>query len=135
MLVLSCRGSTDFQSLSVQELHLLDAGCGTGNYSKALIELGVGKVTLMDANEGMLGVAKEKLRNEMEKGKIEHTVDAKVPPLPFKDGSFDVVFFSVVSVCEPFCKKSYKKIRYAYIQEFTIKIYCFLPKESNEVRQ
>ena len=105
LLVLTCRGSTDFQSLSVQELHLLDAGCGTGNYSKALIELGVGKVTLMDANEGMLGVAKEKLRNEMEKGVVEHVVEAKVPPLPFKDGSFDVVFFSVVSVFEPFCEK------------------------------
>ena len=59
----------------------------------------------MDANEGMLGVAKEKLRNEMEKGVVEHVVEAKVPPLPFKDGSFDVVFFSVVSVFEPFCEK------------------------------
>ena len=40
---------------------MLDAGCGTGRYSKDLIDLGVGKITLLDQSLTMLEIAKEKL--------------------------------------------------------------------------
>ena len=78
----------------------MDAGCGTGNYAKALIEFGVGKITLLDASKDMLAVAKEKLKAEIDSGIVDKVVEAKMPPLPFEDGSFDVVLFSLVgSVC------------------------------------
>ena len=75
---------------------MLDAGCGTGNYAKALIEFGVGKITLLDASKDMLDVAKEKLKTEIEKGIVDQVIEAKMPPLPFEDGKFDVVLFSLV---------------------------------------
>lgn len=78
-------------------MHILDAGCGTGNYAKALIDLGVRKITLMDGSKDMLGVAKNKLKNEIDNKIIDQVVEAKMPPLPFEDGSFDVVLFSLVS--------------------------------------
>ena len=83
---------------------MLDAGCGTGNYAKALVELGVGKITLLDASKDMLEVAKEKLKDEIEKGIIDKVIEDKMPPLPFEDGSFDVVLFSLVgSFCSSYC--------------------------------
>ena len=77
---------------------MLDAGCGTGNYAKALIEFGVGKITLLDASKDMLEVAKEKLKDEIDKGVIDKVVEDKMPPLPFEDASFDVVLYSLVGI-------------------------------------
>lgn len=74
----------------LQELHILDAGCGTGQYAEALTNLGVGKVSLLDASEVMLDVAKEKLKN------ICMAVVAKLPDLPFEDRTFDAVMFNLV---------------------------------------
>lgn len=45
-----------------QNIHLLDAGCGTGQYSKALLEMGIGVITLLDASPQMLTIAKENLK-------------------------------------------------------------------------
>ena len=96
----SCICHTHRLIFSFQDLHVLDAGCGTGNYAKALIEFGVGKITLLDASKDMLAVAKEKLKAEIDSGIVDKVVEAKMPPLPFEDGSFDVVLFSLVgSVC------------------------------------
>ena len=75
---------------------MLDAGCGTGNYAKALIDFGVGKITLMDGSPHMLEKAKEKLKDEIDKKVVDQVIEAKMPPLPFADGSFDVVLFSLV---------------------------------------
>lgn len=80
----------------LKDLHVLDAGCGTGNYAKALIEHGVRKITLMDGSSHMLDVAKDKLKDAIDKKIIDQVVEAKMPPLPFADGSFDVVLFSLV---------------------------------------
>lgn len=65
---------------------VLDAGCGTGNYSAALLPM-CSRVTGVDANEEMLVVASEKLsavgpdRFHLDEGMIEE--------LPYPDGSFD----------------------------------------------
>ena len=80
----------------LQNLHVLDAGCGTGNYGKALVGYGVGKLTLLDASPGMLNVTRNKLRDAMEKRIVDKVVEAKLPKLPFADGVFDVVTFCQV---------------------------------------
>ncbi|XP_052788021.1 demethylmenaquinone methyltransferase-like isoform X1 [Mya arenaria] len=79
----------------LQELHVFDAGCGTGNYTKALLELGVGQVTMVDASPGMIMKAKEKLNDEFEKGRVKF-VENLLPSLPFPDDTFDVVMFNMV---------------------------------------
>lgn len=81
---------------SLKDLHLLDAGCGTGLYSKAFIELGIGHVTLIDASSGMLEKAHGNLEDAIARGQVKGIVNASIPPLPFPDESFDIVFFSLV---------------------------------------
>ena len=46
-----------------QDLHVLDAGCGTGHHAKLLVEMGVGKLTLLDASHEMLSIAKLQLQD------------------------------------------------------------------------
>ena len=76
---------------------MLDAGCGTGRYSKDLIDLGVGKITLLDLSLTMLEIAKEKLKTEMCSNMIADIVTATSPNFPFQPATFDVVMFNVVS--------------------------------------
>ncbi len=70
---------------------LLDAGCGTGSYAAA-VEPHVGSLTLLDASEGMLSKARQKLadvdRSEFHQGQLQH--------LPFDDSSFDAVMTNQV---------------------------------------
>lgn len=80
----------------LQEIHLLDAGCGTGNYAKALLDFGLGHVTMLDASGGMLTRAREKLVSEIASGKVKDIVQAAMPPLPFPDATFDAVMFNLV---------------------------------------
>lgn len=80
----------------LKDIHVLDAGCGTGQYAKALIDLGVGKLSLLDASTEMLDIAKEKLKESIEKKVIDIVIHAKLPELPFKDVMFDAVLFSYV---------------------------------------
>jgi ubiquinone/menaquinone biosynthesis C-methylase UbiE len=80
----------------LQDVHLLDAGCGTGNYSKAMLDAGVGKVTLLDANEGMLGKAKEKLQRYITDGRIAEVRQHALPTIPFPDESFDCMMINQV---------------------------------------
>jgi ubiquinone/menaquinone biosynthesis C-methylase UbiE len=78
------------------ELHMLDAGCGTGNYSHALLQLGVGKATMLDANKGMLEKAREKLSAAEEfKGRYE-ILQHQLPDIPFSDATFDCVMLNNV---------------------------------------
>ena len=78
-------------------MKILDAGCGTGNYAKAFIEIGVKQVTLLDSSIGMLEKAKDKLDRYIEKGLIGDIIEAKMPPIPLPAKSFDAVMFNVVS--------------------------------------
>ena len=92
-----------------QDLHILDAGCGTGRYAKALVDLGVGKVSLLDASVEMLKLATENLKGvptetdavgeklASEEQHVWDIIEAKLPALPFQDGSFDAVMYNYVS--------------------------------------
>jgi SAM-dependent methyltransferase len=62
----------------------LDAGCGTGGASVLAAERGA-QVSGIDASEGMIGYARQRLPNgDLRVGDIEH--------LPYEDDSFDIVF-------------------------------------------
>jgi ubiquinone/menaquinone biosynthesis C-methylase UbiE len=64
---------------------LLDIGCGTGYLTQLLR----GSVVALDASAEMLEIAR---------ARVPHAtfVQAEVPPLPFADGVFDLVFSSNV---------------------------------------
>ncbi len=82
---------TNFQEL-VENLipkngKILDAGCGTGETTKALFRLSKpSKVACVDISEGMLNVARKKIINKKAEFK---KVDMR--KLPFDDNSFDAV--------------------------------------------
>ena len=71
-------------------------GSGTGQHSKALLNMGLGEITLLDASPEMLTVAKEKL-GKYTKYKKAHIIEATFPPFPFKDDAFDAIMFNQVS--------------------------------------
>ena len=48
---------------------VLDAGCGTGNYSEAMLDY-VGRIEAVDMNPGMLEVAAQKLAGARDEGRI-----------------------------------------------------------------
>ena len=84
-------------ALLFQDIHILDAGCGTGHYTEALVDKGLGKVTMIDASAEMLSVAKKKLKTAIDTKVIDNVIQVKMPPLPFEDGTFDAVMFNLVS--------------------------------------
>lgn len=73
---------------------VLDAGCGTGSYSQALLPH-VGKIEAVDLNEGMLEVAGRKLAEDEEKGRISFH-SSRIDELPFESGTFDGVMINQV---------------------------------------
>lgn len=73
------------------KIHMLEAGCGTGNYSLALIENGIGKLTLLDASAGMLEKAKSKLSKY--KDRVVEVRQHLLPHIPFAVETFDACTF------------------------------------------
>lgn len=73
---------------------LLDAGCGTGSYSEALIDR-VKRIEAVDASDGMLGRASRKLKRYYEDGRISFT-QAKLDLLPFEASTFDGIMINQV---------------------------------------
>ncbi|MBA2692666.1 MAG: class I SAM-dependent methyltransferase [Rubrobacter sp.] len=75
---------------SLSEMVVLDAGCGTGNYSVALLPR-VGRIEAVDMNPAMISVASEKLS-----GENVSFHEAPIDALPFDDFSFDGVMVNQV---------------------------------------
>jgi SAM-dependent methyltransferase len=76
------------------ELTILDAGCGTGSYSKAIVGH-VGRIEALDMSQGMLGQARAKLEVEATDGRIAFQ-QGSISELPFDDDSFDGVMINQV---------------------------------------
>lgn len=73
----------------VAQIHLLDAGCGTGNYLQSLAPH-VASVVGVDASLGMLESARAK---QIPNVKVQQ---ATLQDLPFEDASFDAVMVNFV---------------------------------------
>ena len=73
---------------------ILDAGCGTGNYSRAMLDY-VGRIEAVDMNPGMLEVAAQKLAEPRSEGRISFH-SARIDELPFGDASFDGIMINQV---------------------------------------
>lgn len=90
-IILGClaRGGTP-----LAEQILVDAGCGTGSYSLALLDH-VARVEAVDMNEGMLGVASTKLEQAEATGRVRFH-RAAIDGLPLDDTSVDAVMINQV---------------------------------------
>ena len=77
---------------------MLDAGCGNGKYAKVLVDMGVGKISLLDASTEMMNIAKDKLKHAIQQNIVDACVEAVLPDLPFEDGMFDAVMYNNVSL-------------------------------------
>ena len=73
---------------------ILDAGCGTGNYSRAMLDY-IGRIEAVDMNPGMLEVAAHKLAEAKDEGRISFH-SARIDELPFEDEYFDGVMINQV---------------------------------------
>ncbi len=71
---------------------ILDAGCGTGSYSEALLGY-VGRIEAVDLNPGMLEVAARKLA--WAEGRISFH-STRIDELPFEDATLDGVMINQV---------------------------------------
>jgi ubiquinone/menaquinone biosynthesis C-methylase UbiE len=78
----------------LDQMVVLDAGCGTGNYSRAMLHY-VGRIEAVDLNPGMLEVAAQKLSGPQAEGRISFH-SARIDALPFEDGTFDGVMINQV---------------------------------------
>ena len=76
------------------ELGLLDAGCGTGAYSAAVIDR-LRHIAAIDLNTGMLAAAKAKLTAQAAAGRIAFH-QGSITDLPFESESFDAVMTNQV---------------------------------------
>ena len=81
-------------TLPLSEQVLVDAGCGTGLYSAALVNE-VRRIEAVDLNAGMLGMAQGKLQAEEEQGRIRFHLSA-INSLPLPDKSVDAVMINQV---------------------------------------
>ena len=76
------------------EMTVLDAGCGTGNYARALLRH-VLRIEALDRSPGMLEVARRKLADAIEEGRValhQGSIDA----LPLADASVDGIMINQV---------------------------------------
>ncbi len=71
------------------ELAVLDAGCGTGAYTRAIVGR-VGRVEAMDMSAGMLAQARAKLAPEADAGRVRFH-QGPITDLPLAAGSIDAV--------------------------------------------
>ena len=90
-ILLDCLGAAG-EPLS--GIRLLDAGCGTGAYSRAVIGH-VGRIDAVDLNEGMLSVARAKLAAEEADGRIAFH-RGSIEALPFADETFGAAMINQV---------------------------------------
>ena len=77
----------------IHEQHVLDSGCGTGNYVASLVSK-VGKVTMADFSEGMLEKSRLKFAGHPKIQSIDQADSTCA--LPYPDESFDAIISNQV---------------------------------------
>lgn len=75
----------------VTGLRVLDAGCGSGPLTAALLERGAGSATGFDSSAAMVALARRRLGDDADL----HVADLAAP-LPFDDDAFDLATASLV---------------------------------------
>lgn len=90
-IILSCLAR---QGRPLGDLTVLDAGCGTGAYSKAIVGH-VGRVEALDMSQGMLAEARGKHETEAAAGCIAFH-QGSISDLPFADDSLDGIMINQV---------------------------------------
>ena len=80
--------------LPINQQLLVDAGCGTGLYSAALVK-NVRKIEAIDLNAGMLKIAKEKMKLEGKNGLINFHISS-IDSLPLDNDTADAVMINQV---------------------------------------
>jgi SAM-dependent methyltransferase len=78
----------------LDRMAVLDAGCGTGSYSQALLDY-VGRIEAVDLNPGMLEVAARKLAGHQAQGRISFHL-GRIDELPFEDSALDGIMINQV---------------------------------------
>jgi ubiquinone/menaquinone biosynthesis C-methylase UbiE len=79
---------TQLKEIRLDEMQVLDIGCGTGALSQVAFEKGAKRVVCGDISTFML---KEAKRKEIRKGRETHFCQLDAEGLPYRDGSFDAV--------------------------------------------
>ncbi len=82
------------QTRPLDTLTVLDAGCGTGAYSQAIVDR-VGRVEALDMSQGMLDEAAAKFADAVARDRIGFHQGA-ITELPFGEASFDAVMINQV---------------------------------------
>ncbi len=90
-IIIGCMAQTP---VPLDRAMVLDAGCGTGSYSQALLPH-VGRIEAVDLNEGMLAAARQKLAQAEKEGRVSFH-SARIDELPFENDTFDGVMINQV---------------------------------------
>ena len=90
-IILGCLAATE---TPLEDLVLVDAGCGTGNYTRQLASR-VGRVEAVDLNAGMLEQARSKLAQAEAEGRVVFH-QASIEALPLGDETADAVMLNQV---------------------------------------
>ena len=88
------RNQLQNSELPINKQLLVDAGCGTGQYSAALVK-NVRKIEAIDLNAGMLKIAKDKMKLEEKNGLINFYISS-IDSLPLEDNTADAVMINQV---------------------------------------
>ena len=78
----------------LDRMRVLDAGSGTGSYSRALLAY-VGRIEAVDLNPGMLEVAAQKVEGSRAEGRISFH-PGRIDELPFENASLDGIMINQV---------------------------------------
>ena len=90
-IILGCLAGHDKPTA---QLEALDAGCGTGAYSEAIVAH-VAHIEALDLSQGMLAQARNKLAAQEAAGRIRFH-EGSITALPFDAASFDAVMINQV---------------------------------------
>src|SRR5688572_5864043 len=80
------------QGIDLTGKRVLDIGCGIGGPDQVLVELDATHVTAVDVAEPLIALGRKRIAAAGLSDRIDLQTIAPEKPLPFADGSFDIVF-------------------------------------------